>query len=224
MAAILISESLSPTCLVVPNNFMLMALANNKKISAEQIVGGHCVPGADTCRNPLLKQDGQHPIAWGGAQQSMMTGGGLADDNGPLPDFGQEFEDSLVVTWLKEQNKISNSKSTCATPTTFAGVATNKKQALLDLSTRSTNDARAVNCPYPAERLHLKTTISVGSSATPQLYRGWRTGTVQRSGRSCRFGKGRVGIGNPIKSMPQPCTEGSVATLRRRPDRVDAVG
>src|SRR3954454_24851636 len=35
-------------------------------------------------------------------------------------------------------------------------------------------------------------------------------GTVQRSGGSCRFGKGQVDIGDPIKSMPKPSTERSV--------------
>ena len=35
-------------------------------------------------------------------------------------------------------------------------------------------------------------------------------GTVQRSGGSCRFGKGQVGIGDPVKSMPQPGTERAV--------------
>src|SRR5215213_4373057 len=29
-------------------------------------------------------------------------------------------------------------------------------------------------------------------------------GTVQRSGGSCRFGKGRVSGGAPVKSMPKP--------------------
>src|SRR3954463_12955411 len=35
-------------------------------------------------------------------------------------------------------------------------------------------------------------------------------GTVQRSGGSCRFGKGQIDIGDPIKSMPKPSTERSV--------------
>ena len=35
-------------------------------------------------------------------------------------------------------------------------------------------------------------------------------GTVQRSGGSCRFGKGRVRIGDPVKSMPKPGTERAV--------------
>jgi hypothetical protein len=32
-------------------------------------------------------------------------------------------------------------------------------------------------------------------------------GTVQRSGGSCRFGKDPAGIGDPVKSMPEPGTE-----------------
>jgi hypothetical protein len=36
------------------------------------------------------------------------------------------------------------------------------------------------------------------------------TGTVHRSGGSCRFGKGQVGIGGPVKSMPNPGTERAV--------------
>ena len=35
-------------------------------------------------------------------------------------------------------------------------------------------------------------------------------GTVQRPGGSCRFGKGQVGVGYPVKSMPKPSTERSV--------------
>jgi hypothetical protein len=40
--------------------------------------------------------------------------------------------------------------------------------------------------------------------------RGVAVGTVQRSGRSCRFGTGRLGIGDPVKSMPQCSTERAV--------------
>jgi hypothetical protein len=36
------------------------------------------------------------------------------------------------------------------------------------------------------------------------------TGTIQRSGGSCRFSKGRAGIGDPVKSMPKPRTECAV--------------
>src|SRR4051794_17391049 len=32
-------------------------------------------------------------------------------------------------------------------------------------------------------------------------------GTIQRSGGSCRFSKGQVGIGDPVKSMTEPGTE-----------------
>ena len=35
-------------------------------------------------------------------------------------------------------------------------------------------------------------------------------GTVRRSGGSCCFGKGQVCIGDPVKSMPKPGTEGAV--------------
>src|SRR5208283_5074250 len=35
-------------------------------------------------------------------------------------------------------------------------------------------------------------------------------GTVQRSGGSCRFGKGLVCFGDPIKSMPKPGTERAI--------------
>src|SRR3954447_22576716 len=35
-------------------------------------------------------------------------------------------------------------------------------------------------------------------------------GTVQRSGGSCRFSKGRVRVGGPVKSMPNPGTERAV--------------
>src|SRR3984885_15702296 len=34
--------------------------------------------------------------------------------------------------------------------------------------------------------------------------------TVRRSGGSCRFSKGQVGIGDPVKSMPKPITKRSV--------------
>jgi hypothetical protein len=42
-------------------------------------------------------------------------------------------------------------------------------------------------------------------------------------GGSCRFGKSQICVGN-LKSMAEPGAEGSVAALRRRPGRVDAVG
>ena len=35
-------------------------------------------------------------------------------------------------------------------------------------------------------------------------------GTVQRSGGSCRFSKGRTRIGNPVKTMSKPGTECAV--------------
>ena len=35
-------------------------------------------------------------------------------------------------------------------------------------------------------------------------------GTVHSLGGSCRFGKGRVCIGDPVKSMPEPGTERAV--------------
>src|SRR3954470_17065536 len=47
-------------------------------------------------------------------------------------------------------------------------------------------------------------------------------GTVQRSGGSCGFGKGQVGIGGPVKSMPKPNTERAV--VDRAPNLEQQIG
>src|SRR3954452_6761482 len=47
-------------------------------------------------------------------------------------------------------------------------------------------------------------------------------GTVQRSGGSCGFGKGQVGIGDPVKSMPKPSTERAV--VDRAPNLEQQIG
>ena len=71
------------------------------------------------------------------------------------------------------------------------------------MSTKQIAEKRYVVKLSDEERERLNTLIRVGKHPADN-------GTVQRSGGSCRFGKGQVGIGGPVKSMPNPGTERAV--------------
>jgi hypothetical protein len=55
-----------------------------------------------------------------------------------------------------------------------------------------------------------------------RLSNGMYERTVQRPGGTCRFGKGQVGIGDPVKSMAKPGTERSV--VDRAPNLEQQIG
>jgi hypothetical protein len=114
MAAILISEA-ARDYLVIPENYILMNKVTAGTNTPEQLIGGHCIPSATGCGNTAAKQDGVHPLAWGGALGAMMTGGGWGTTNGATSDFGMAYESDLVVGWLKGQNKITVSTTTQCT-------------------------------------------------------------------------------------------------------------
>lgn len=109
MAAIQIAES-ARDYLVYPINYMLI----EQKKAAEQIIGGHCPPSAPsgTCQNSTVAQNGAHPLAWGGAQDAMMTGG-WGTNNGATSEYGAGFEAETIVNWLAfkkltEREKLPN--------------------------------------------------------------------------------------------------------------------
>jgi len=134
MAAILIGEA-HRDYLVIPENDMLMALG----IAPALIIGGHCVPKADSCQNGRDKMDGRHPIAWGGAQQFMMSGG-WGHDNGATSDVGQQFETKLIVDWLTQKNRnvTAAQSQLCSGPngfTDFNLLAAEQKSTLRNLFT-----------------------------------------------------------------------------------------
>ncbi|KVD37321.1 hypothetical protein WS61_25000 [Burkholderia sp. ABCPW 11] len=108
MAAILIAES-NRDYLVNLENYMLLDLADLKKATPEQIIGGHCVPNADSCQNRRESQDGKHPLAWGGAQETMMVNGWgqAAGANSP---FGMRFEGHLSGEWAVAKEKVKSAK------------------------------------------------------------------------------------------------------------------
>ncbi|AKU21295.1 hypothetical protein ACZ75_07185 [Massilia sp. NR 4-1] len=110
MAAILVSEATRDN-LVIPANYMLMDQVAAGKASLAQVLAGNCAVGASTCGN-TRKRDGLHPLAWGGAQGVMMTGG-WGTSNGATSEFGKAFETDLTVTWLKSQDKVAPAASGC---------------------------------------------------------------------------------------------------------------
>ncbi|WP_027783046.1 MULTISPECIES: hypothetical protein [Burkholderia] len=108
MAAILIAES-NRDYLVNLENYMLMDLADVKQATPEQIIGGHCVPNASSCQNHSESQNGKHPLAWGGAQETMMVNGWgqRAGANSP---FGMTFEGNLSGEWAVAKEKVKSAK------------------------------------------------------------------------------------------------------------------
>lgn len=132
MAAALIAES-ARDFLVIPENYMLMDRLAAGKITALQLIGGHCVGGAETCGNTAATQDGAHPLAWGGAQASMMTGG-WGTSNGATSDFGMAFETDLIVNWLKDKNKIATTTASCPV-TTLGGYGGQQQTTIRGLFT-----------------------------------------------------------------------------------------
>ncbi|KWC38241.1 hypothetical protein WL48_11085 [Burkholderia ubonensis] len=129
MAAILIAES-NRDYLVNLENYMLMDLADVNQATPEQIIGGHCVPNAGSCQNRGEKQDGKHPIAWGGAQETMMVNGWgqAAGANSP---FGMTFEGNLSAKWAVAKRKVevaSPEVTECAK--TFGGLNEDQQNAV----------------------------------------------------------------------------------------------
>ncbi|MDF3201817.1 hypothetical protein P3C29_24295 [Pseudomonas sp. 1912-s] len=104
MAALLISES-SRDHLVLLENYMLMDLAAAKTVQPDQVIGGRCVPHADVCQNPN-KQDGVHPIAWGGAKEAMMAGE-WGRNQGANSVFGERYESELIARWARKFAGVS---------------------------------------------------------------------------------------------------------------------
>ncbi|KVT89163.1 hypothetical protein WK59_06525 [Burkholderia ubonensis] len=130
MAAILIAES-NRDYLVNLENYMLMDLADVKKATPEQIIGGHCVPNAGSCQNRGESQDGKHPIAWGGAQETMMVNGWgqAAGANSP---FGMTFEGNLSSEWAVAKGKATSAKvAQCgAVPPTYGNLPPDQQSAV----------------------------------------------------------------------------------------------
>lgn len=108
MAAILIAES-NRDYLVNLENYMLMDLVGVKKATPEQIIGGHCVPNAGSCQNRGQSQNGKHPIAWGGAQETMMVNG-WGQGAGANSAFGRTFEGNLSAEWAVAKGKAASAK------------------------------------------------------------------------------------------------------------------
>lgn len=108
MAAVLISEA-ARDYLVVPENYMLIDLLAAGKTTAVQIIGGHCAQASprSSCGNTAQALDGAHPLAWGGAQAAMMTGG-WGTNNGATSDFGKGFENDLILSWLKNKALVQS--------------------------------------------------------------------------------------------------------------------
>ncbi|KVK72496.1 hypothetical protein WJ47_10160 [Burkholderia ubonensis] len=129
MAAILIAES-NRDYLVNLENYMLMDLADVNQATPVQIIGGHCVPNAGSCQNRGEKQDGKHPIAWGGAQETMMVNGwGQAAGANSL--FGMTFEGNLSAKWAVAKRKVevaSPEVTECAK--TFGGLNEDQQNAV----------------------------------------------------------------------------------------------
>jgi hypothetical protein len=126
MAAILISES-ARDYLVIAENYMLMDLAAAGQVTPEQIVGGRCVPGATTCGNPDSGMNGVHPLAWGGAQAVMMTGG-WGTNNGATSAFGKTFEANLVIKWLTSKGLVAKADQGACTVGKAFGTYTDPQQ------------------------------------------------------------------------------------------------
>ncbi|RQR62582.1 hypothetical protein DIE18_10335 [Burkholderia sp. Bp9125] len=108
MAAILIAES-NRDYLVNLENYMLMDLATAKQATPEQIIGGHCVPNARSCQNHSNPQNGKHPIAWGGAQETMMVNG-WGQAAGANSAVGMTFEGNLSAEWAVAKGKVKSAK------------------------------------------------------------------------------------------------------------------
>lgn len=132
MAAIQIAEA-ARDYLVYPINYMLI----EQQKAAEQIIGGHCPPRAPagTCQNVAVAQNGAHPLAWGGAQAAMMTGG-WGTNNGATSEYGQAFEAEATVNWLLfkklavRETLPKNGVSNCPVKQQFANLPQSDQQSI----------------------------------------------------------------------------------------------
>lgn len=111
MAALQISEA-ARDIVVTPANYMLVDGLVAGSTTLEKVLSGRCPAHATGCGNPDKPQDGDHPLAWGGALGAMMTGGGWGTTNGATSEFGKGFETDLIVKWLTAKGKITKT-STC---------------------------------------------------------------------------------------------------------------
>ncbi|KWE50817.1 hypothetical protein WL76_20775 [Burkholderia ubonensis] len=130
MAAILIAES-NRDYLVNLENYMLMDLADAEKATPVQIIGGHCVPHAGSCQNRGATQDGKHPIAWGGAQATMMVNG-WGQAAGANSAVGMTFEGNLSAEWAVAKGKVASAKvAQCgAVPPTYGNLPPDQQRAV----------------------------------------------------------------------------------------------
>ncbi|KVD51573.1 hypothetical protein WI85_11930 [Burkholderia ubonensis] len=132
MAAILISES-ARDYLVILENFMLMDFAAAKKpLEPKRIIGGHCIPNASSCQNRGAKQNGEHPLAWGGAQSDMMAGDNWGVAAGATSQFGMAYEGRLVTRWAREFAGVSKANADKCSPPQSYNQLTQAQKAYLD--------------------------------------------------------------------------------------------
>jgi hypothetical protein len=75
--------------------------ANKDRTATSAILAGYCPPNVGNgCQNPDKQGMGVHPLAWGGAQARMMTGGAWGHAAGATSDFGRNYEAGLIQRWL----------------------------------------------------------------------------------------------------------------------------
>jgi hypothetical protein len=111
MAAVLVAETMRDYNLAFLNS-MLLELGKKNDWKLDTLFGGHCPKGSstNTCANRSADRDGRHPLAWGGAKESMMlTNWGGAQ--GANSDFGQEFETQIIVDWLTAFQSAGKAKA-----------------------------------------------------------------------------------------------------------------
>lgn len=127
MAAIQIAESMRDW-LVYPQNYMLI----EQSTDPVRVIGGRCPANtpAGTCQNTAATQNGLHPLAWGGAQAAMMTGGWGAN-NGATSAYGIQFEARATVTWLSFKKRVTAvDRGRCPTTQNWGNLTQTQQGAL----------------------------------------------------------------------------------------------
>jgi hypothetical protein len=130
MAGIQIAET-ARDWLVYAQNYMLV----EQKIDPVRVIGGRCPANtpSGTCQNTGERQDGLHPLAWGGAQAAMMTNG-WGTNNGATSNYGMNFETQNIATWMIFKGAAASaSASQCPIGQNFNNLTPAQQNALTDI-------------------------------------------------------------------------------------------
>ena len=129
-AAVLVAEAARDGTLKLAN-FLLLDIAEKKKLSPMALIGGVCPTGVpkNECQNADNYGVGIHPIAWGGAQAATTTGAWPGPTGtGLSKDVGKRLEARIVQQWLVAMKGASlQKKGACVKDVTLNALTANDK-------------------------------------------------------------------------------------------------